>query len=107
MNIDDGDLTPAGASLRTTIRPDASAAPVATFTRTRAVHPDELWQPLTRTTETTRDGQQGSPFGRPGHGLEHEPLDQDERDSERVTRNAFDYVKTSSTIRAALRPGGF
>jgi len=101
------DLAPSGASLRTTIRPAASAAPVATFTHTRAVDPAELWQPH-KTTDTTRDGSQGSPFGQPGHGLEHEGTDADEKASDDLVQNiAQQHEQTANSVRAVLRPGGF
>jgi hypothetical protein len=106
MNIDDPDLTPAGASLsRPVLGPHRE--PVATFTPTRAVHPDELWEPLTRTTGMTRDGQQGDPFGgyQPGHALEHEPLDSAEKAGQHTTQNVFDHVQAAGNIRSALRPG--
>ena len=55
----------------------------------------------------TAGGQQDDPFGgyRPGHSIEHEPLDQDEQASQHTTRNVFDQVQTAGQIRAALRPG--
>jgi hypothetical protein len=71
-------------------------------------HPDAIWEPFTRTTGMTREGQQGDPLGgyRPGHGLEHEPVDQAERNSEHTVQHAA-FTNTASQIRAALRPGNF
>ena len=81
---------------------------VASFTPHQATDPDAIWEPFTRTTETTRGGQQGAPLGyRPGHGLEHEPLDQDERNSDHLVQNVFSLHDTGGQIRSALRPGGF
>jgi len=100
------DLTPAGGGSlsRPVIGPHGR--PVATFTAPETPHPDELWTPLTRMQDVTRDGQQGAPFGRPGHGLEHEPLDQDERNSEHLVQNVGAHVQVAGQIRSALRPGG-
>ena len=53
----------------------------------------------------TRDGRQGDPLGQPGHGIEREPLDQDEKRSQHLVR--FDHAQTASTIRSALRPVSF
>jgi hypothetical protein len=43
----------------------------------------------------------------PGHGFEHEPLDDAEKASQHTVQNAatFDHAVTSAMIRAALRPG--
>ena len=76
---------------------------VATFTPTQTTDPADLWQPFTRTTDATRDGRQGDPF-QPGHGIEHEPLDQDEKDSEHTVQIAAPHAVAGSMVRAALRP---
>jgi hypothetical protein len=104
MNLDDPDLTPAGASLsRPVLGPHRQA--VAQFTPTRVVHPDELWEPFSRTTDQACDGSQGAPLGyRPGHCLEHEPLDQDEKASGHSAQNAYSFAETAGQIRSALRP---
>ncbi len=43
---------------------------------------------------------------RPGHGLEHEPVDDAERAAQHTAQNAatFDHATTARAIRAALRP---
>jgi len=91
------DLTPAGASLRRAVR-GPHGRPVATFTAPVTPDPDQLWEPLTRTNDRTYGGTQGAPFGRPGHGLEHEPTDNAEKASEHTAQAA-------ARVRAALRPG--
>ena len=97
--VDMDDLTPSGASFRTTMRPDASAAPVATFTRPPDLSLDEIWHGG-RTTDLTRDGVQGQPG--------HEPADTDERDSGHTVQNvAAAHVQVAGQIRGLLRPGGF
>ena len=106
MNIDDPDLTPAGGTLsRPVLGPHR--VPVATFTPAQTPHPDAIWEPLTRTTGMTADGQQGDPFGgyRPGHGLEHEPLDSAEKARQRTVQSAYSFAETADQIRSALRPG--
>jgi hypothetical protein len=105
MNLDD--LTPdGGGSLRRPVLGPHGRA-VATFTAHETPDPASLWTPFTRTTEQTRDGQQGSPLGgyQPGHGLEHEPLDRAERDSDHLVQNVYSHAQTARQIRAALRGG--
>ena len=104
MNIDDPDLTPVGALPRPVLGPHR--VPVATFTPTLTPHPDELWRPFTRTNDVTRDGFQGAPLSyQPGRSIEHEPLDQGEKDSARTTQRAYSFAETAGHIRSALRPG--
>jgi hypothetical protein len=124
--MDMDDLTPAGSgSLRFPV-PGPSGRTVATFTPTRSVHPDEIWQPFTRLASMTTDGTQGNPFGsyRPGRFIVHEPVDRAERmamhTAQSITGNSgdgddgggqtglqFNHAETASAIRGALRPGGF
>lgn len=79
--------------------------PVATFTPAQTPHPDELWQPFTRVTGMTADGQQGDPLGgyRPGHGIGHEPLDQDEKQSQHTAQIAAPHAIADSMVRSAMR----
>lgn len=102
MDLDN--LVPAGGG--TLSRPvlGPHGAPVATFTPAPDLALDEIWHGG-RTTGMTRDGIQGAPLGyQPGHGIEHEPLDQDEKQSQHLVQR-FDHAQTATTIRAALRPG--
>ena len=79
--------------------------PVATFTPPPDLALDEIWHGG-RTTDLTRDGTQGAPFGQPGHALEHEPLNQAEKDSEHtVQKAARPHIEAATQVRAALRPG--
>jgi hypothetical protein len=96
MDLDE--MTPAGGgSLRGPAAPPARE-PVATFTRPPDLSLDEIWHGG-RTTDATRGGTQGIPFGyRPGHSLGHEPI-------ARAERGAFDVADTAGSIRTALRPG--
>jgi hypothetical protein len=104
MNIDDFTPTNGGSLSRPVLGPHRE--PVATFTPTRAVHPDELWEPLSRTNDMTRDAPQGAPLGyRPGRSLEHEPLDSAEKAGQHTAQTAFDHVQAAGDIRSALRPG--
>jgi hypothetical protein len=75
--------------------------PVAQFTPTQTTDPADLWHGG-RTTDVTRDGQQGSPLGLPGH-LEHEPVDDAERGSQHTVQRAYSFAETASQIRSALR----
>jgi hypothetical protein len=103
MDLDD--LTPAGeGSLRRPVL-GPHRVPVAQFTHTQTTDPAELWQPFTRTTDATRGGIQGAPLGGPGHGIEHKPLDQAEKQSQHLAQNVFNHAETASTIRSAPRPG--
>lgn len=91
MDLDD--FVPAGGgSLRTRVVHNGQT--VATFS-TPALNLDEHFQ------------QAHLRSLRPGHGLEHEPLNQAERASEKTAQNAagFDHAETSRMIRSALRPG--
>ena len=102
MDLDS--LTPAGGgSLRREVT-GPHRVPVATFTAPSAPDPDAIWHGG-RTNDMTRDGSQGDPLGyQPGHGIEHEPTDQDERNSERTVRNiAAPHAVAGSMVRAALR----
>lgn len=110
MNLDDDDLTPSGAgSLRGQAAPPARE-PVATFTTPPALSLDEIWhgRPATRFTDVIRGGSQGNSFGnyRPGHGLEHQPVNKAGRDAQRTAQDAADFIASVAHIRAALRPGG-
>lgn len=100
------DLTPDGGSLSRPVT-GSHGQVVAQFTPARIPHPDELWRPFTRMNGMTADGQQGEPFGsyRPGQGLEHEPVDRAERDSEKTAQNAYHFTQAAGQIRAALRGG--
>jgi hypothetical protein len=105
MNIDDPDLTPTGGTLsRPVLGPHRRV--VATFTPTQTPDPADLWEPFSRTTDQARDGQQGDPLGgyRPGHGIEHEPVDDAERASQHTVQR-FDHVQAANQIRSALRGG--
>lgn len=105
--MDISELAPAGADMsRQVIGPHGRA--VATFTPTQTPDPGDIWEPFSRTNDTTRDGQQGSPLGyRPGHGIEHEPVDDAERASQRTAQSAYSFTETAGQIRSALRPAGF
>jgi hypothetical protein len=95
------DLTPAGA-LAGPAAP-LTREPVAMFTRPRDLTLDEIWHGQ-RTTDLTRDGSQGEPLGRPGRSIEHEPVQQAERDSQHVAQSASHLV-VGASVRAALRGG--
>jgi hypothetical protein len=77
---------------------------VATFSAPLDLALDEIWHGR-RTNDVTSDGQQGNPLGRPGYGLEHEPLDQEERDSDHTVQRAASFADTARVVRSALRPG--
>jgi hypothetical protein len=100
MDLDD--LTPVGgSSLRGPAAP-AVREPVATFTLTRAVHPDEIWSP--RGSEIASPQRPLSPA--PGHGFEHEPVNRAERDAQQTAQNAGQSLADhAASIRATLRPG--
>ncbi|WP_300609943.1 hypothetical protein [Trebonia sp.] len=105
--MDMDDFTPAlGGSLRIPVTAHRGQV-VAQFTVPATPHPDELWNAHTRMTDATRDGSQGDPLGdyRPGHGLEHEPLDDAEKASQHTAQNAWSLTETARGIRAALRGG--
>jgi hypothetical protein len=95
------DLTPAGASFRSALRPAAGAGPVATFSAPQYMHPDAIWSP--RGSELAPSQ---LPLVQPmqfGHGLEHEPLDSAERASQATVQATL--ADHAAGIRAALRPG--
>lgn len=100
-------LVPAGGGSLSRPVMGPHRVPVATFTPAQTPHPDAIWEPLSRVTGMTADGQQGDPLGgyRLGHGLEHEPLDTAEKDSEHTVQKAFSLHDTVGQIRSALRPG--
>lgn len=99
MNLDE--LTPAGGgSLRAPAAP-AVHEPVATFTLTRAMHPDEIWSP--------RSGELAPPArplsAAPGYysGAESErPVPVVHMGETPIVGNLVD---TSRAVRAALRSG--
>jgi hypothetical protein len=99
------DLTPAGGGSLSRPVLGPHGRPVVTFTAPPALHPDELWTPLSRTNDMTSGGVQGAPFGRPGYALEHEPLDTAEKQSGQLVQKAFSLHDTGGQIRSALRPG--
>jgi hypothetical protein len=76
---------------------------VATFSAPQTPDPAALWEPH-KTTDATRGGSQGNPFGRPG-GIEHEPLDNSEKASGHLVQNVASHVQAAGDIRSALRPG--
>ena len=113
MNLDDDDdLTPSGAGSLSGPAATPAREPVATFTPTAYTHPADIWPAfggLNRTTELSRGGSQGDPFGgyRPGRSIEHEhePVDGAERDAQQTAQNATDFETSVAHVRAALRPG--
>jgi hypothetical protein len=85
------EVTPAGSgSLRDAVRP-ASREPVATFTPTRTVHPDQIWSPRSREIHGHR------PW-RPGSQADH-------REPEHAGRPVHPGEDVARTVRAVLRPG--
>lgn len=102
-------LVPAGGGSlsRPVLGPHRQA--VATFTQTETPHPDDIWEPLSRVTGMTADGQQGDPLGgyQPGRSIEHEPVDDAERDSQHTVQRAYSFAETAGQVRAALRPVSF
>lgn len=96
MNLND--LTPSGGgSLHGPVT--RAAEPVATFTLTRAMHPDEIWNP------------RGSETAPPGRPLRHTRYAEESERSRPAghmgeTPSAGNLVRdTSRTVRAALRSG--
>lgn len=92
MDLDD--FVPAGGgSLRTRVVHNGQT--VGTFS-TPALNLDEHYR-QTRLRSALR----------PGHGLEHEPVDGAERASQHTAQHAaqFNHAETSRMIRSALRPG--
>jgi hypothetical protein len=92
------DLTPAGASFRSALRPAASAGPVATFTPTGITHPDEIWSP------------RGSEIGPPARPLTQPPQFYQHAESERpvaalYTDSPSVHAESAAQVRSALRPG--
>lgn len=99
MNLDD--LTPSGGgSLRATAAP-AVAEPVATFTPTRVIHPDEIWSP--RGSELARLAR---PFGSApdyyAHAESERPVPALHMGERPIIGNLVD---TNRAVRAMLRPG--
>jgi hypothetical protein len=103
--VDLSELTPSGGGNLSCPVMGPHGRPVATFTPAETPDPADLWEPFTRTTDRTRDASQGDPFGRPGHGLEHEPVDRAERDAQKTAQSAAGFQQTATQIRAALRGG--
>jgi hypothetical protein len=103
--MDMQDITPAGTGSLSGPAAPPSREPVATFTAPPALSLDAIWhgRPTARMTDATRGGSQGDPFGgyQPGHGLEHEPTDDAERDAQHTVQNAG--VVAGQQIRSALR----
>jgi hypothetical protein len=100
--MDINDLTPARPGLpeRAPAAPAAPAGPVATFTQTRAVHPDEIWSPR---------GSEIAPAGRPlGPGPDYS-LSVSERPVHGVRMGELpiegSLVSAHRAVRAAVRPG--
>lgn len=86
--MDMDDFTPAsGGSLRDSLRPE-TREPVGTFTPTRTLHPDEIWNPRSR--EIT------------GH-RPWRPDVREDRTAGDVER--FSHEEAAGQMRAALRPG--
>jgi hypothetical protein len=106
MNLDDADLTPAAGKLRRPVQVHRQT--VAQFTPTATLDPAEVWEPFSRPTFDTTDGTQGNPLGsfRPGRSIEHEPMDNAERDAQRTAQQAS-HVGAAQQVRAALRPCSF
>lgn len=93
--MDMDDLTPAGSgSLRRALRP-GTPEPVATFTPTRTVHPDEHWQHA-QIRAALRSGYREDGPPRPGSR-------EDQGKAGHVAITPHEEV--ARTIRSALRPG--
>jgi hypothetical protein len=91
ISTDMDDLTPAGSgSLRGALRP-GTREPVATFTATRTVHPDEIWNPRGGEITGPRPWRSGSQA--------------DHREPKRAGRMR-QHEEVGQTVRTALRPGG-
>lgn len=103
--MDINDFTPANSGSLSAPAAPRPIQSVATFSPPRQLQLDEIWHGQ-RATALTSDGSQGDPYGsaRPGHGLEHEPVDTAERESQ-DTAQGFDLHGAAGSIRAALRPG--
>jgi hypothetical protein len=94
--MDMDDFSPAGGgSLRGVLRP-GTREPVATFTQTRALHPDEIWHPRGGELTGTRPERPGSREDRRKAGHQGKTGHQGTTPHEEVAR----------MVRAALRPGG-
>lgn len=91
------DLTPAGGTLRAPLAPRVSE-PIATFTQTRAMHPDEIWSPR---------GSEIAPPSRPlPQPAEFYSRAESESPAVRDTgTSALPHAEVGAQIRAALRPG--
>jgi hypothetical protein len=99
MNLDD--LTPAGGGSLRALAAPAVHEPVATFTPTRAVHPDEIWSP--RGSELARQQRPLSPAPDYYAGAESErPVPAAHMGESPIVG---DLVSASRTVRTALRPG--
>lgn len=91
--LDIQDFVPTGGgSLR---EPYGTREPVATFTDTRFIHPDEIWHPL--------GGELDSRVPSLSAGGQGETQQRDAEQSD-GTGDAFDLHATSRTIRSVLRP---
>ena len=91
------DLTPAGGSFRFALRPASSAEPMATFTRTRAMHPAEIWSP--------KGGKLAGPqrpLTQPAQFYQHA---ESERPADRQHNTALPPEEIARAVRSALRPG--
>jgi hypothetical protein len=100
--MDINDLTPARPGLpERALAPAAPAGPVASFTLTRAVHPDEIWSPR---------GSEIAPPGRPlGPGPDYYARAESQRPVAAVRMGelpleASGLVSAHQAIRAAVRP---
>lgn len=90
-------LVPAGGgSLSRPVTPRVSE-PVATFTQTRAMHPDEIWSP--RGSEIAPPQR---PLTQPAQLYQRA---ESERPAERQHGLALPHAEAAAQVRAALRPG--
>lgn len=91
-------LVPAGGGSLSRPVPPRVSEPVATFTQTRAMHPDEIWSP------------RGSEIGPPQRPLSP-PVSYESASAERpVAREHMGddipgHLLAAAQVRAALRPG--
>jgi hypothetical protein len=85
----------------------ATREPVATFTETRTLHPDEIWHPLGGGLDS-RAPSLTSSVDDQGETRQRETRQRDAEPGRRPgddTSEEFDLLGTASTIRSALRPG--